>query len=116
LFASATRELVDTLSTFMVNDWPDAYRFFEVFGNLIQSTSNAAKAEHPRLRFAAKVLLSCGQEVKGRRRFASNSSANILTETYKVDILCAYPFNLLIQEDGHACGTICSELSAVYSA
>jgi hypothetical protein len=47
--ACVSLDAADTLSTFMVNDWPDAYRFFEVFRNLIQSTSDAAKAEHPRV-------------------------------------------------------------------
>ena len=66
-------DAADTLSTFMVKGWPDANRFFESFRNLIQSASNAAKAEHPRVAI-------CGEGVallwaKGRRRFASNNLA-----------------------------------------
>jgi hypothetical protein len=41
---------------------------------------------------------------------------NILAETYKVDVLCAYPSGLLIQEDEQSFGTTCAERTAVYSA
>jgi CheY-like chemotaxis protein len=114
--ACVSLDAADTLSTFMVNDGPDAYRFFEVFRNLIQSTSDAAKAEHPRVAICGEgvALLWAG----GRREAAIRVEqlGNILAETYKVDILCAYPSNLLIQEDEHAFRTICAEHSAVYSA
>jgi len=40
---------------------------------------------------------------------------NILASSHKVDILCAYPFSLLVQEDEHAFRTICAE-PAAYSA
>jgi hypothetical protein len=68
------------------------------------------------LRFAPKVLLSCGGGGRREAAIRVEQFGNILAETYKVDILCAYPFNLLIQEDEHAFRTICAEHSAVYSA
>jgi DNA-binding NarL/FixJ family response regulator len=40
--AFVSLDAADTLSTFMVNGWPDADRFLEGFRNLIQSASSAA--------------------------------------------------------------------------
>ena len=104
------------LCTFMVKGWPDANRFFESFRNLIQSASNAAKAEHPRVAILGEgVALLCAE---GKREAAIRLEqlGNILVSTYNVDILCAYPFSLLIQEDEHAFETFCQEHSAVYWA
>jgi DNA-binding NarL/FixJ family response regulator len=109
-------DVADTLSTFMVNGWPDADRFFEGFSNLIHSASNAATAEHPRVAICGEGVALLWAEGKREVAIRLEQLCNILTETYKVDILCAYPFSLLIQEDEHAFRTICAEHSAVYSA
>ncbi len=114
--AYVSLDAADTLCTFMVKGWPDANRFFEGFRNLIQSASNAAKAEHPRVAILGEgVALLCAE---GKREAAIRLEqlGNILVSTYNVDILCAYPFSLLIQEDEHAFKTICAEHSAVYWA
>ena len=68
------------------------------------------------LRFAAKVLALLWAGGRREAAIRVEQLGNILAETYKVDILCAYPCNLLIQEDEHAFRTICAEHSAVYSA
>jgi hypothetical protein len=47
--AYVSLDAVDTLSTFMMNDWPDADLFFEGFSNLIGAASNAARAENSRV-------------------------------------------------------------------
>ena len=114
--AYVSLDAADTLCTFMVKGWPDANRFLEGFRNLIQSASNAAKAEHPRVAILGEgVALLCAE---GKREAAIRLEqlGNILVSTYNVDILCAYPFSLLIQEDEHAFKTICAEHSAVYWA
>jgi DNA-binding NarL/FixJ family response regulator len=114
--AYVSLDAADTLSTFMVNGWPDADRFFEGFRNLIHSASNAAKAEHPRVAICGEGVALLWAEGKREVAIRLEQLCNILTETYKVDILCAYPFSLLIQEHEHAFRTICAEHSAVYSA
>jgi DNA-binding NarL/FixJ family response regulator len=108
-------DAADTLSTFMVDGWPDADRFFESFRNLIQSASNATKAEHPRVAICGEGVALLWAEGKREAAIRLEQLGNILAEIYKVDILCAYPFSLLIQEDEHAFRTICAEHSAVYS-
>jgi len=114
--AYVSLDAAETLSTFMVNGWPDADRFFAGFRNLISSASNAAKAEHPRVAICGEGVALLWAEGKREATIRLEQLGNILAETYKVDILCAFPFSLLIQEDEHAFRTICAEHSAVYSA
>ena len=108
-------DAADTLSTFMVNGWPDTNRFFESFRNLIQSASKAAKAEHPRVAICGEGVALLWAEGKTEAAIRLEQLGNILAGTDRVDILCAYPFSLHIQEDEHAFKTICAEHSAVYS-
>jgi DNA-binding NarL/FixJ family response regulator len=105
----------DVLSTFMVNDWPDAVRFFEGFRNLIQSASKAAKAEHPRVAIYGEAVALLWAEGKTEAAIRLEQLGNDLARTYNVDILCAYPFSLHIHEDEHVFRTICAEHTAVYS-
>ena len=49
-------DAADTLSTIMVNGFPDPVRFFEGVTGLIEATSKASKAEHPRVAL-------CGERV-----------------------------------------------------
>jgi KaiC/GvpD/RAD55 family RecA-like ATPase len=49
-------DAAEALSTFMVNDMPDADRFFEVVGGHIRAAAKAGKREHPR-------VAACGEGV-----------------------------------------------------
>ena len=113
--AYVSLDAAGTLSTFMVNGWPDEIRFFESIGDVMQSASKAAKAEHPRVAFCGEGVALLWAEGKTGAAIRIEQLCNGLAETYQVDILCAYPFSLHIQEDEHAFGTICAEHSAVYS-
>ncbi len=114
--AYVSLDAADTLSTFMVNGLPDADRFLEGFRNLIQSASSAVKSGHPRTAICGEGVAILWAEGKRDAAIRLEQLGNILASTYKVDILCAYPFSLLIQEDEQAFRTICAEHSAVYSA
>ncbi len=107
-------DATETLSTFMVHGRPDAVRFFEGFRTLIESASNAAKAEHPRVAIFGEAVALLWAEGNTEAAIQLERLGNDLARIYKVDILCAYPFTLHIQEDGHAFRTICTEHSAVY--
>ncbi len=108
-------DAADKLSTFMVNDMPDAARFFEGFSNSIQSASKAARARHPRVAICGEGVALLWAEGKREAAIRIEQLCNDLAKTHKVDILCAYPFSLHIQEDEDAFRTICAEHSAVYS-
>jgi len=108
-------DAADTLSTFTVNDMPDAARFFASFSNSIQSASKAAKARHPRVAICGEGVALLWAEGKREAAIRIEQLCNDLAKTHKVDILCAYPFSLHVQEDEDAFRSICGEHSAVYS-
>jgi DNA-binding NarL/FixJ family response regulator len=105
-----------TLSTFMVNDWPDPVRFHEGFSERIESASKAAMTEHPRVAiFGEGVALLCA-ESKRDAAIRVEQFCNDLVKMHDVDILCAYPFKSFQgQENEQAFKTICAEHSAVHS-
>jgi DNA-binding NarL/FixJ family response regulator len=105
----------DSLSTFMVNDWPDAGRFFEGFKNLIDSALKAAKAKHPRVVMFGEGAALLWADGKRKAAMRLEQLGNVLAETRKVDVLCAYPLKLHIKEDRHSFEAICAEHSAVHS-
>jgi DNA-binding NarL/FixJ family response regulator len=108
-------DAADTLSKFMINGWPDTDRFFEGFKNLIESASNAANAKHPRVAIFGEWVALLWAEGKRDAAIRLEQLGNDLARTRKVDILCAYPSKLRIQEDKHSFGVVCGEHSAVRS-
>jgi DNA-binding NarL/FixJ family response regulator len=114
--AYVSLDAAETLSTFMVNGWPDADRFLDGFRNLIYSASLAATAEHPRIAICGEGAGLLWAEGKREAALRLEQLSNILAETHKVDILCAYPLVLPIQEDEPAFRAICAEHSTVYSS
>lgn len=45
----ASFDVIETLSTFMVNDLPDKVRFFKLTGDLIAAAAKTAKGKRPRV-------------------------------------------------------------------
>lgn len=109
-------DAADSLSAFMVNNWPDPDRFFEGFGKIIEAASKAATTEHPRVAiFGEGVALLCAEGNRGAA-IRIEQLCNQLAKKYNVDILCAYPLsNFCCEEDEQAFKTICAEHAAVYS-
>jgi DNA-binding NarL/FixJ family response regulator len=108
-------DAADALSTFMIDDWPDVGRFLEAFNKLIDSALRAAKAKHPRVAIFGEGVALLWAEGKREATIRVEQLSNELAKNRKVDILCAYPFSLHIQEDKHSFETICAEHSAVGS-
>lgn len=104
-----------TLSTFMNNDWPDEVRFHEAFSKLIESASRAAKATHPRVAIIGEGVAILWAQGKKEAAIRIEQLCNDLAQTRKVDIHCAYPFSLQIQEDKSSFKAICTEHSAVHA-
>jgi DNA-binding NarL/FixJ family response regulator len=113
--AYVSLDAADTLSTFMINDWPDAGRFSEGFKNLIDSALKAAKAKHPRVVIFGEGVALLWAQGKRKAAMRLEQLGNDLAGTRKVDILCAYPLHLHIKEDRAAFEAICAEHSAVHS-
>jgi DNA-binding NarL/FixJ family response regulator len=108
-------DAAEALSTFMINDWPDAGRFLEGFNNLIESALRAAKAKHPRVAIFGEGVALLWAADKREATIRLEQLGNELAKNRKVDILCAYPFSLHIQEDKHSFEAICAEHSAVHA-
>lgn len=85
----------ETLSTFMVNDWPEATRLFEMAGNLIRDAAQMAKSETPRL----------------------EKLWDAVARRHEVDILCGYTLTDLCDcENNRIFERICAEHSAAHSS
>jgi len=109
-------DVAKALSTFMVNDMPDAARFFEVVGGLFEAAAKAAKGEHSR-------VVACGEcspllWVQGKPDAAIRLEQlwDEVATTFEVDTVCGYAFSSFHgEEDKHVFLSICAEHSAVYS-
>jgi DNA-binding NarL/FixJ family response regulator len=108
-------DAADTLSKFMINDWVDADRFLGSFNKLIDSTSKAAKAKHPRVAIFGEGVALVWAKGKKEAAIRLEQLCNDLAKTRQVDILCAYPFSLHIQEDQPSFTAICREHSAIHA-
>jgi DNA-binding NarL/FixJ family response regulator len=104
------------LSTFMVNDMPDATRFFPVVCGLIEAAAKAARQQH-------RGVVACGEcspllwtEGKADAAIRVEQLFDELGKTFGVDILCGYALSSFHgKEDEHVFQRICAEHSAVYS-
>jgi DNA-binding NarL/FixJ family response regulator len=104
------------LSTFMVNDMPDATRFFPVVGGLIEAAAKAARQQD-------HGVVACGEcspllwaEGKAEAAIRVEQLFDELGKTFGMDILCGYALSDFHgKEDEHVFQRICAEHSAVYS-
>lgn len=108
-------DAADVLSTVLVDDWPDAVQFTETFGKLIQSALKAATAEHPSVAIFGEAVALLWAAGRREAAIRLEQLGNQLVKIYPVDILCAYPFGLQIQENESAFNAVLAEHSAVYS-
>jgi DNA-binding NarL/FixJ family response regulator len=102
-----------TFSTFMVNDMPDATRFFRIAGGRIEAAAKAARQPHHGV-----VLCGEGTSVlwaggKADAAIRVEQLWNEVGKTFGVDILCGYAFsNFHGEEDERVFQSICAEHSA----
>jgi DNA-binding NarL/FixJ family response regulator len=109
-------DAAETLSMFMVNDWPDAVRFFDGFTKLIESALKGTKAVHPRVAVFGEGVALLWAEGNEDAAIRLEQLGNDLAETREVDILCAYPLRSPQREmDIHIFQRICAEHSAAHS-
>jgi len=109
-------DVAKTLSTFMVNDMPDAARFFEVVGGLIETAAKATKREHPRVVACGECSPVLWAQGKPDAAIRSEQLWDNIGTVFKIDILCAYALSSFDgEEDEQVFQGICAEHSAVYS-
>jgi DNA-binding NarL/FixJ family response regulator len=108
-------DAAETLSAFMVDDWPDPVRFFSAFGTVIERVSRAAASERSRVAVCGEGVTLLWAAGKTGAAIRAEQLCNDLARKYDVDILCAYPHRFHIHEDEDAFGSVCREHSAAYS-
>ena len=105
-----------TLSAFMVNDIPDAARFFEIVGGVVEAAAKAAKGGHSCVVICGECSPTLWAEGKADAAIRVEQLFNQVGKTFGLDILCGYALSSFHnEEDEHVFQSICAEHSAVYS-
>lgn len=95
---------------------PDPVRFLDAVRKLIEATSKAGRAGHPRLALCGERAGRLWAEGETDAALQLEQLCNDLARTHEVDILCAYPFGSLHAEEAEqALKRIYAEHSAVHS-
>jgi len=109
-------DVAKTLSTFIVDGMPDATRFFEFSGGLIEAAAKAAREPH-------RGVVACGEdpsvlwaEGKADAAIRLEQLCDEVAKAFGLDMLCGYALSSFHgEEDEHVFQSICAEHSAVYS-
>src|SRR5688572_17986879 len=82
-------DAADTLSRFMVDDWPDKHRFREVVGTLISTVS----ARYPQVNAFGEMGAVLWAEEKNAAAIELEKLWNELARLQSFSLCCAYPLN-----------------------
>jgi CheY-like chemotaxis protein len=106
----------DMLSTFLVNDQPDADRFIKAAGDFIATALKAATGKHARVVVCGECPALLHAEGKAEAAVEMEQLWNEIAYMYNVDSLCGYPIERFRSEEQRPIfQRICAEHSAVYS-
>jgi DNA-binding NarL/FixJ family response regulator len=109
-------DVVEILSTFMVNGMPDANRFFEVAGGLVEAAAKGARQEHHAVVVCGECAPTLWAEGKADAAIRVEQLFNQVGKAFGLDMLCGYALSSFHdKEDEHIFQSICAEHSAVYS-
>ena len=93
-------DAADTLSTFMVNNFPDPARFWEVARALIVAARRAARGRHPHVATCGECAPLLWQQGKADAAIRLEGLWDEIAKTEDVDILCGYPGRSFRREEG----------------
>jgi DNA-binding NarL/FixJ family response regulator len=106
----------DVLSTFLVNDQPNADRFIKAAGDFIATAVKAATGKHPRVAVCGECPALLHAEGKAEAAVEMERLWNDLARMYDVESLCGYPIERFRSEENRSIfQRICAEHSSVYS-
>jgi DNA-binding NarL/FixJ family response regulator len=109
-------DVAETLSTFMVDGMPDATRFFEVAGGLIETAAIAARQEHYGVVVCGECSPTLWAEGKADAAIRVEQLFDQVGKAFGLDTFCGYAWSSFHgEEHEHAFQSICAEHSAVYS-
>lgn len=104
----------ETLSQFMIDDWPDEKRFVELLGGVISRAKAAAENEHGRAALFGEMVALLWDAGKSDAALRLEQLWNQIAQSHTFSLVCAYPLaNFYRQEHGAVFQQICAEHSAV---
>ncbi len=107
-------DVIDTLSTLMVNDLPDPDRCATMVGDLILKASKAASGEHPRVAICGECSPTLLAEGNVEAAIRLEHLWNEITRNYNADTLCGYLWSTFPRKESIPIfERICAEHSAV---
>ena len=109
-------DVVETLSTFMVNDHPDPARFLKVASNLIAAAPKASSGVRPRVAACGECAPTLWEQGKVDAAVEVEHLWDEIAKHRDVDILCGYVLSSFQREQQrHIYERICAKHSAVSS-
>jgi hypothetical protein len=107
-------DVIDTLSTLMVNDLPDPDRCAKMIGDLILKASKAASGERPRVAICGECSPTLLAEGNVEAAIRLEHLWNEITRNHNADTLCGYVWGTFPRKENiHIFERICAEHSAV---
>ena len=107
-------DIMEALSTLMVNDLPDPGRCAKLVGDLITKASKAAQGEHPRVAICGECSPTLLAEGNVEAAIQLEHLWDEVTRNYNADTLCCYLWNAFSNKEGISIfERICAEHSAV---
>ena len=110
-------DAAETLSKFMLEDWPDASRFSAIVGSVVAQANAAGTGEHRGVTAFGEMVALLWKEGKTEAAIRLEQLWNELAQTHSFSLYCAYPMAEFYQ-DAHAAPfqKICAEHSQVTPA
>jgi DNA-binding NarL/FixJ family response regulator len=109
-------DVVDTLSTFMVNDQAVPARFLKVASNLIAAAAKASSGESPRVAICGECAHTLCEQGNADAAVEVEHLCDEIAKNCNVDILCAYVLSSLQSEQqSRIYERICAKHSGVSS-
>jgi PAS domain S-box-containing protein len=110
-------DAAETLSKFMVDGCPDAARFAEVVGGIIDKAKSSVAGERPRVAAFGEMVALLWAEGQGDKAVRLEQLWNELARTRTFSLRCAYPLNSFSEAgDQGPVQRICAEHSNVIPA
>lgn len=110
-------DAAQTLSTFMVEGWPDEERFTDVIGGVIEkakAVAATARGANPRVAIFGEMVALLWEQGKTEAAIRLEQLWNGLARTRSFSLFCAYPIHSFGHErDAELLMKVCGEHSAV---
>jgi len=92
-------DATETLAEFMVDGWPDAARFAEVVGGLIESVRAASGSDARHVAAFGEMVALLWMEGKAGAAIRLEELWNDLARTHAFSLRCAYPMSSFSREE-----------------